>query len=56
MASLGQVAALISQALNELALAGRRNGLPWARMSQWAHMPEEELAQQVRDYQHAMTL
>ncbi|MFJ8313114.1 MULTISPECIES: hypothetical protein [unclassified Streptomyces] len=55
MASLGQAASLISQALNELALAGRGSGQSWAQMSLWADMPEEELTQQVRDYHHLMT-
>ncbi|WP_159041335.1 hypothetical protein [Streptomyces sp. WM4235] len=33
----------------------RPGACPYAQMSQWAAMPEEALAEQVRHYHHLMT-
>ncbi|MEU7067677.1 hypothetical protein [Streptomyces sp. NPDC046161] len=56
LASLGAAQALIGQAMNEVALVGRAQGVPWDRMSRWAGIPPTELAEHVTLYQHTTTL
>lgn len=38
------------------ALVGRGSGLPYAQMSAWTGIPEDDLAQQVQDYHRLMAL
>ncbi len=56
MVSLAAAIARIDQALHEFALLGRGSGLSYARMSTWAGLPEDVLAQQAEDYHRLMTL
>ncbi|MFE2880181.1 hypothetical protein ACFXG6_25030 [Streptomyces roseus] len=56
MASLGAARALIGQAMNEVALAGRAGDVSWGRLSRWAGTLEDEFAQRVQDYQRTVTL
>ncbi|MFF3159061.1 hypothetical protein [Streptomyces sp. NPDC057910] len=52
---LGTARARINQALHEFALAGRRAGLSYARMSAFTGIPEDDLVKQVEDYHRLMT-
>ncbi|MQS34582.1 hypothetical protein [Streptomyces katsurahamanus] len=56
LASLGAAQALIGQAVDEVALVGRADGVSWAQVSRWADIPEDELARRVRDCHRIVTL
>ncbi|MFI8281377.1 hypothetical protein ACIGBH_42370 [Streptomyces sp. NPDC085929] len=56
MASLGAAHALIGQAMNEVALVARSQGVPWDRLSRWADTRQDEFVQRVEDYQRTVTL
>ncbi|MGW8847969.1 hypothetical protein ACWGNE_09310 [Streptomyces xiamenensis] len=55
MVSLGAARDRINQALWEFALVGRRSGLPYAQMSAFTGIPEDDLVRQVEDYDRLMT-
>ncbi|MET7304796.1 hypothetical protein [Embleya sp. NPDC005575] len=56
LVSTATAIALITQAMNELALAARRGGVPYSRISEWTGIPQDTLTKQVEDYHRHMTL
>lgn len=56
LVSTGQALALVSQAMNELALLARGSKVPYAQISAWTGVPEEDLARQIEGYHRLMTL